>query len=149
MSLDSILPPPSCSNETLIFNCQVNFASFLIKWNHTTFEIEFLASLPVQEVGNNITASGGQVVANLTWKNMRSPGRYLFSSTLIINPPLNSLKINNTNIMCEGEGFINDVAPISLYGEHLRMSLIICIHNYINHCFCLHPLQVSLPLLMT
>ena len=148
MSVDSITQPPSCSSETLTFNCQVNFASLLIKWNHTVFEIEFLAGFT--EVGNNITASDGQVVANLTRRIFMSTGRYLLSSTLIINPPLNSLNINNTNITCEGEGIRNDVAPISLYGEHLRMSLIICIHNYINHCFSLHPVQqVSLPLLMT
>ena len=118
VSVDSLTPQPTCSNDTLIFNCQVNFACFSITWNHTAFEIEFVGS--ITEVGDTTTASDGQVVANVTRKTSSGNGRFLLSSTLIIHPPLNSLNLNNTNIVCDGvdtSGVRSDVAPISLYGE--------------------------------
>ena len=149
VSVDSLTPQPTCSNDTLTFNCQVNFGSFFIRWNHTAFEeIEFIGG--VTEVGNTNTTSDGQVVANLTRKTFISTGRFLLSSTLIIHPPLNSLNLNNTNIVCAGGdtvGIISGVTPISLIGEQLRLCLIM--HDYLTHCLCMYPLQVSLPLLMT
>ena len=150
VSVDSSTPQPTCSNDTLTFNCQVNFGSFFIRWNHTAFkEIEFLGI--ATEVGNTNITSDGQVVANLTRKTFVSTGLYLLSSTLIIHPPLNSIDFNNTNITCEGNGrtvgIRSDLAPISLYGEQLRLCLIM--HDYLTHCLCMYPLQVSLPLLMT
>ena len=148
MSVDSLTPPPSCPNDALIFNCQVNFASFLIRWNHVAFkEIEFIGASTV--VGNTSTTSNGQVVANLTRTTLISDARFMFSSTLIIHPPLNSLNINNSNIMCEGSGgtgLRSDDSHTSLYGEHCRMYLIM--HEYITRCLCIYPLQVPLPLLM-
>ena len=150
MSVESLTLQPSCSNYTLIFNCHIHFGSFFIRWNHTAFEeIEFIGFGTV--VGNTSTTSDGQVVANMTRKTMHSIGRYLLSSTLIIHPPLNSLNLNNTNIVCEGlgntGGVRSGVAPISLYGEQLRLCLIM--HDYLTHSLCMYPLQVSLPLLMT
>ena len=150
VSVDSLTPQPSCSNDTLTFNCQVNFGSFFIRWNHTAFEeIQFFGV--GTEVGNTSTASDGQVAANLTRRTLVSGILYLLSSTLIIHPPLNSIDFNNTNITCEGSGnivgIISDLAPISLYGEQLRLFLIM--HDYLTHCLCMYPLQVSLPLLMT
>ena len=115
MSVDSLTPSPSCSNDTLIFNCEVD-RFFLIGWNHVAFEeIEFVGSITV--VGNTSTTSDGQVVANLTRRTLNVDGRYLLSSTLIIHPPLNSLKLNNTNITCKGSESIMNVTPISLYGK--------------------------------
>ena len=136
--MDSLIPQPSCSNDTLIFNCQVNFASFFIRWNHTAFEeIEFIGVGTV--VGNTSTAGNGQVVANLTRKIVSGTFQYLLSSTLIIHPPLNSLNVNNTNIICEGVGIIiydsigtgSGDASISLYGEQLRMCLL-CMTTYLK-----------------
>ena len=147
--MDSLTLPPSCSNNTLTFNCQVNVGSFFIRWNHSAFEeIEFIAS--ATRVGNTSTASDGQVVANLTRRTFVSTGQYLLSSTLIIHPPLNSIDFNNTSITCEGIGVtgIRSVdAPISLFGEQLRLCLIV--HDYLTHCLCMYPIQVPLPLLMT
>ena len=120
--MDSLTPQPTCSNDTLTFNCQVNLGSFYIKWNHTAFEIEFVGGVTV--VGNTTTASDGQVVANLTRRKISGTGRYLLSSTLIIHPPLNSLNLNDTNVVCERSEFRSDDAPISLYGEQLNMYLI-------------------------
>ena len=100
VSVDSLTLPPSCSNYTLTFNCQVNFGSFFIRWNHTAFE-EILFVGGSTEVGNTNTASNGQVVANLTRKTSVSTGGFMLSSTLIIHPPLNSIDFNNTNITCE------------------------------------------------
>ena len=150
VSVDSLIPQPSCSNDTLTFNCQVNFGSFFIRWNHTAFEeIQFLGI--VTEVGNTNITSDGQVVANLTRRTFVSTAQYLLSSTLIIHPPLNSIDFNDTNITCEGNGntggLRSGVAPISLYGEQLRLFLIM--HDYLTHCLCMHPLQVPLPLLIT
>ena len=148
VSVDSLTPQPTCSNDTLIFNCQVNFASFFITWNHTAFEIEFVGS--ITEVGDTNTSSDGQVVANLTRKSSSDNVRFLLSSTLIIHPPLNSLNLNDTNIVCDGgdtSGVRSAVGPISLFGEQLRLFLII--HDYLTHCLCMYPLQVPLPLLMT
>ena len=149
VSVDSSTLPPSCSNYTLTFNCQVNFGSFFIRWNHTAFE-EIIFTASVTSVGNTSTASDGQVVANLTRRTIVMPGQYLLSSTLIIHPPLNSIDFNNTNIVCDGgdsSGVRSDLAPISLYGEQLRLCLII--HDYLTHFICMYPLQVPLPLLMT
>ena len=148
--MDSSSPQTSCSNDTLTFNCQVNFGSFFIRWNHTAFEeIEFLGI--VTEVGNTNTASDGQVVANLTRRTFVSTGQYLLSSTLIIHLPLNNIDFNNTNITCEGVGNTggvrSDVAHISLFGEQLRLCLIM--HDYLTHCPCMYPLQVPLSLMMT
>ena len=151
VSVDSLTLPPSCSNHTLTFNCQVNFGSFFIRWNHTAFE-EILFVGGSTEIGSTNTTSDGQVVANLTRRTFVRSFEYLLSSTLIIHPPLNSIDFNDTNITCEGSGtttavLISDVAPISLFGEQLRLFLII--HDYLTHCLCMYPLQVSLPLLMT
>ena len=135
VSVDSLVSQPSCSNNTLIFNCQVNFPSFLIRWNHITFEeIEFIGVVTV--LGRTNTTSNGQVVANLTRRTLSSPGLYLLSSTLIIHPPLNSLNLNNTNIMCEGSGgtgIRSGDANISLYGEQYRMYLIM--YDYLIQCY--------------
>ena len=149
VSVDSLTLPTSCSNDTLTFNCQVNFDSFFIRWNHTAFEeIEFIGVGTV--VRNTSTTSDGEVVANLTRTTFVSEGLYMLSSTLIIHPPLNSIDFNNTNIVCAG-GDTSRVrsgdAPISLYGEQLRMCLIM--HDYLTHCLCMYHLQVPLPLLMT
>ena len=111
-------------------------------------EMEFLVVDTV--VGNKSTASNGEVVANLTRRTFVSTGLYLLSSTLIIHPPLNSIDFNNTNIKCEGvgsTGLRSDVTPISLFGEQLRMCLIM--HDYLTHCLCMYLLQVLVPLLMT
>ena len=150
VSVDSLTPQPSCSNYTLTFICQVNFGSFFIRWNHTAFEeILFLAGST--EVGNKNTTSDDEVVANLTRRTSVSTGGFMLSSTLIIHPPLNSIDFNNTNIICEGNGItggiISDLAPISLFGEQLRLCLIM--HDYLTHFLCMYPLQVPLPLLMT
>ena len=149
VSVDSLIPPPSCPNETLIFNCQVNFPSFFIRWSHTAFEeIEFIGAVTV--VGSTNTSSNGQVVANVTRITFSSAGLYLLSSTLIIHPPLKSLDLNDTIIVCQGgdtNGIRSGYTPISLYGEQCRMYLIA--HDYLTHCLCIYPLQVSLPLLMT
>ena len=149
VSVDSSSPQPSCSNDTLTFNCQVNFGSFLIRWNNTAFEeIKFPSTGTV--VGNTSAVSNGQVVANLTRRTIVMPGQYLLSSTLIIHPPLNNIDFNNTIITCEGvgdTGIRSDFAPISLFGEQLRLFLIM--HDYLTHCLCMYPLQVPLPILMT
>ena len=132
MSVDSLVSQPSCSNDTLIFNCQVNFPSFLIRWNHKSFEeIEFIGVATV--LGSTNTTSIGQVVANLTKRTFSSPGLYFLSSTLIIHPPLMNLNLNDTNIVCEGNsatGVRSGDAYISLYGEQCRMYLII--HDYLT-----------------
>ena len=149
VSVDSLILPPTCSNDTLTFNCQVNFGSFFIRWNHTAFEeIQFVGGLT--EVGNTNTTNDGQVVANLTRRMDAGFLQFMLSSTLIIHPPLNSIDFNNTNITCEGNGdtgIRSDVAPISLFGEQLRLCLIM--HDYLTHCLCVYLLQVPLPLLMT
>ena len=126
MSVDSLIPQSNCPNDKLIFSCQVNFASFFIRWNHTAFEeIEFIGAITV--VGNTSTTSNDQVVANLTRRTLISDVRYFLSSTLIIQSPLNNLNLNNTNIVCEGTsttGVRLDDAHISLYGEQQRLYLV-------------------------
>ena len=144
VSVDSLVSQPSCSNDTLRFNCQVNFASFFIRWNHTAFEeIVFIGTATL--LGSTNTTSNGQVVANLTRRTLSSPGLYLLSSTLIIHPPLKSLNINNTNIMCEGTGATgtrSGDAHISLYGEQYRMYLIM--HDYLTQCY-MYPYRCPFP----
>ena len=112
-------------------------------------EIQFIGTGTV--VGNTSTASDGQVVANLTTRTFVSTGEFMLLSTLIIHPPLNSIDFNSTNITCEGSGITagvrSDLAPISLFGEQLRLCLIM--HDYLTHCLCMYLLQVPLPLLMT
>ena len=101
-------------------------------------------------VGNTTTSSDGEVVANLTRRTFAKTGLYFLSSTLIIHPPLNNIDFNNTNIVCVGGDtrvIRSDVAPISLYGEQLRMCLIM--HDYLTQCLFMYPVQVPLPLLMT
>ena len=111
-------------------------------------DIEYIGTGTV--VGNTITRSDGEVVATLTKRKFVSTGQYLLSSTLIIHPPLKSIDFNNTNITCEGSGDTGIkivAAPISLFGEQLRLCLIM--HDYLTHCLFLYPLQVPLPHLKT
>ena len=152
MSLKSLTPPPSCTNDVLAFNCPLYSSSYFIQWAHTIF-----GSIGIDSeisVGDNVNAAGGRVVANLTRKDAGSTGgQFFLSSTLIIYPPLNNVSntnINNTNITCEAVDdtiFQRGFAAISLYGEQLRMCFVV--HDYLAHCFWIYPLQVSLPLLMT
>ena len=151
VSLESLTPQPNCTNIILTFNCQLHFPSFYIEWKHTTFgSIGFLVGN--ESVGDTVNAAGARVVANLTMKDtvVGTATRFLFSSTLTIYPPLNN--VNNTNITCVGIGtntlgIKSGVAPIYLFGEQLRLCLIM--HDYLTHCHCMYLLQVPLPLLMT
>ena len=154
MFLEFSTPQPSCTNGTMTFNCQLRFSSFNIQWKHTALKsLGFLVG--DESVGDTVKKADGRVVANLTMKDsvQGSANRFLYSSTLTIYPPLNNISntnLNNTKITCDGidlSGLKTDDALISLYGEQLRMYLIV--HDCSKHCFCIYPLQVSLPLLMT
>ena len=130
MSVQSQTTQPICPNNTLIFNCQLNFPAFSIQWKHITLgDLEFFDI--DHSVGDIVKTANGRVVANLTRKGaVQNTSRVLFSSTLTIYPPLNNVSntnLDNTNITCEGtvsSGLRSDDAPISLYGEKLRICLI-------------------------
>ena len=130
--LESQPPQPNCTNITLTFNCQLTFSSFNIQWKHTKLEsLGFLVG--DESVGDTVKKADGRVVAILTMKDsvQGSANRFLFSSTLTIHPPLNNVNntnLNTTDITCEGidlSGIRSRDAPISLYGEQLRLYLII------------------------
>ena len=105
--MEYLTQKPSCPNEPLILYCQLNFSSFLVRWEHTAFE-EITFRGGDESVGNTINVSNGRVVANLTMKDASgdtSNVLFSLSSTLTIHPPLNKLRnisLNNTNIICVG-----------------------------------------------
>ena len=154
VSLEAQPPQPSCANITLTLNCQLSFSSPLIQWVNSSLGL--LAELgSSNSVGDIVNITDGRIIVNLTRKDPGDTGsRFLFSSTLTIYSPLNDFNntnLNNSNIICRGvdRGFNprSGDAPISLYGEQLRLQLIMC--KCSTHCLCIYPLQVSLPLLMT
>ena len=153
VSLESLTQQPTCPNDTLTFNCQLDFSSTFIQWSHTKLgRLAFIDDS--KSVGDTVNTAGGRIVANLTRKdNGSTSAQSLFSSTLTIFPPLNNvnnINLDNTSITCEGfgpNGLRSGDSLISLYGEKLWMCLIM--HDYLTHCLCMYPLQVSLPLLMT
>ena len=155
VSVESLTQQPTCPNDSLTFNCQLDFSSTFIQWKHTKLgSLVFIDNS--KSVGDTVNTAGGRIVANLTRKDDGdTDSQSLFSSTLTIFPPLNNVNntnLDNTSITCEGNGpsgFGIDVAPISLFGEQLRLCFII--YDYLTHCLCMYPLQVQvpLPLLMT
>ena len=122
MLLEALTPQPSCPNKALIYICQLNFPSFFIQWEHTTFrDIAFFGG--VESVGNIMNTSDGRVVANLTMNDAsNNPVLFLLSSTLTINPSLNNsnnTNLNSTMIRCAGSAGSQRtaVAPVLLDGK--------------------------------
>ena len=118
-------PQPSCPNETLRFNCSVEFPSLYILWIHEAFApITLLGASTF--VGYSINTSDGRAVAELTMREVDGVGLYLLASTLTIYPPLTDLKntnLNNTNVMCEGSNGPKEesaVVSIVLEGDELK-----------------------------
>ena len=118
-------PQPSCPNETLFFNCSLDFPSLFIRWNHEAFgQILFVGTS--LSLGSNYSAIDGRVFAELTMKEDMS-GQYLLASTLTIYPPLtdlNNTNLNSTNIKCvgsDGSGEKSGIVVIMLEGEELKM----------------------------
>ena len=119
-------PKPSCPEEPLVFNCSVDFPSLFIRWDHMAFtRISLLGGTTF--VGNSSSTSGGRVVAELTMREDQGGSLFLLASTITIYPPLNDLnniKLNNTNIKCDGSDSHKDesaVASIVLEGEEPNM----------------------------
>ena len=152
VSVESLTQQPTCPNDTLTFNCQLDFSSTFIQWKHTKLgTLAFIDSS--KSVGETVDTAGGRIIANLTMNDIVEGAQSLFSSTLTIFPPLNNVNntnLDNTSITCEGfgpNGFRSGSALISLFGEQLWMCFIM--YDYLTHCLCMYPLQVPLPLLMT
>ena len=153
VSVESLTQQPTCPNDTLTFNCQLDFSSPFIQWLHTKLgPLAFIDNS--KSVGFTVNTAGDRIVANLTRKDVGdTSAQSLFSSTLTIFPPLNNvnnINLDNTSITCEGFGsnvLRSGDALISLYGEQLWMCFIM--YDYVTHCLCMYPLQVPLPLLMT
>ena len=117
----SLSPQPTCPNQVLMYNCEVQFPSLVIRWEHPGFEtLGFTAG--DDAVGTIKSASDGRVIANLTMNEGKSSHR-MVTSTLTIQPPLNDL--NSTNLKCEGHGIQNgtrnEVVTIHLTGECHRV----------------------------
>ena len=154
VSLEAQPPQPSCTNSTLTLNCQLSFSSLSIQWVNSSLGLRAELSSS-NSVGDTVNIMDGRIIVNLTQKDPGDTGsRFLFSSTLTIYPPLNDFNntnLNNSNIICRAVdrdlNLRSGDAPISLYGEQLRLHLIMC--KCSTHCLCMYPLQVSLPLLMT
>ena len=126
VTLVSLSPQPTCPNQVLVYNCQVQFPSLVIRWEHPGFEtLGFTAR--DDAVGTIKSASDGRVIANLTMNEGKSLHR-MVASTLTIQPPLNDLNstnLNGTNLICQGHGIQNgtknEVVTIHLTGECQRM----------------------------
>jgi len=96
--VESISPQPSCPNQELVYNCQVEFLSLTLRWEHSEFgSLGFSAS--DDAVGTTKMSSDGRFLANLTVNEGTMPLR-MMASTLTIQPPLNDL--NGTNLKCGG-----------------------------------------------
>ena len=119
-------PQLSCPNETLFFNCSLDFPSIFIRWNHEAFgTITFFGS--DTSLGSNDSAIDDIVFAKVTMREGTVGLLYRLTSTLTIYPPLTDLNNNNlngTNIMCEGDtgtGGRSGIAVIILEGEELKV----------------------------
>ena len=117
----SLSPQPTCPNQVLMYNCEVQFPSLTIRWLHPDFEtLGFTAA--EDAVGTIRNTSDGRVVANLTMNEGTQLHR-MVASTLTIQPPLNDL--NGTNLLCEGfgvqDGAITESVTIDLTGEYQRI----------------------------
>ena len=96
--VESLSPQPSCPNQELVYNCQVEFLSLTLRWEHSEFgALGFIASDDV--VGTTRMSSDGRFLANLT-VNEGTMSLRMMASTLTIQPPLND--VNGTNLKCEG-----------------------------------------------
>lgn len=118
----SLSPQPTCPNQMLVYHCEVQFPSLILRWVHPGFgTIGFTA---VEDtVGTLKITSDGRVIANLTMNEGTMPHR-MVASTLTIQPPLNdwnSTNLNGTNLVCEGlelnNGAKNASVTIDLTGE--------------------------------
>ena len=122
----SLSPQPTCPNQVLVYDCQVQFPSLVIRWEHPGFEtLGFIAD--IDTVGTIKGTSDGRVIANLTMNEGTSLHR-MVASTLTIQPPLNDLNstnLNGTNLTCEGHGVQNgtknEAVTIHLTGECHRV----------------------------
>ena len=122
VKLNSLSQQPTCPHHELIYNCQVQFPSLTIRWEHLGFEtLGFTAA--EDAVGTIKNTSDGRVVANLTMNEGTQLHR-MVASTLTIQPPLNDLNginLNGTNLLCEGfgvqDGIRSDVDSIMFKGE--------------------------------
>ena len=64
VTVELLSPQPVCPNQVLVYNCQVEFLSLSIRWEHSEFEtLGFIAS--DDEVGATRMTSDGRAVANL------------------------------------------------------------------------------------
>jgi len=125
VTVESLSPQPFCPNQVLIYNCQLEFPSLALQWDHSEFgTLVFTAS--EDAVGVTRNTSDGRVVANLT-KNEGTMSHRMMASTLTIHPPLNDLNginLNDTNVECKGfelqGGEQRNVTKIDLTGKWLQ-----------------------------
>ena len=119
---------PACPNQSLFYNCRVEFPSVVIAWVHNAFgRLAFIAGN--EEEGRMMTSSDGRVVANLTMNEGMT--LRMVASTLTIQPPLNDLNgtnLNGTTLTCEGVNdqaeTIDDTATIMLAGKCMARSTV-------------------------
>ena len=125
--VESVSQQPACPNQSLFYNCRVEFPSVGIAWVHNAFgRLAFIAVN--EEEDRMMNSSDGRVVANLTMNEGMMTLR-MVASTLTIQPPLNDLNgtnLNGTTLTCEGvnDQFenIDDTATIMLAGECMAES---------------------------
>lgn len=122
VTVEPLSPWPVCPNQVLVYDCQLEFQSLSIRWEHSEFgTLGFIASRDA--VGATRMTSDGRVIANLTVNEGLMPHR-MVASTLRIQPPLNNLNgtnLNGTDLICQGfeleNGAKNGVATIVFRGE--------------------------------
>ena len=155
VTVTSLSPPPTCPNDTLVYECQLEFQSFSLLWRSEAFEdLQFVASLA--DVGSMMSTSDGRAVANVTVNEEGpTPGLSTLASILKIQPPLNVL--NDTNLTCVGsDGAMtrSGVSTALLIGEwlgifymnmytvhvhvHVHLSTLLTLYVHCT-CTCISP----------
>ena len=99
VTVEPLSPWPVCPNQVLVYDCQLEFQSLSIRWEHSEFgTLGFIASRDA--VGATRMTSDGRVIANLTLNEGLMSHR-IVASTLKIQPLLNNLNgnLNGTDKM--------------------------------------------------
>ena len=155
VTVTSLSPPPTCPNDTLVYECQLEFQSLSLLWQSEALEdLLFVASLA--DVGSMMSTSDGRAVANVT-VNEEGPtlGLSILASILKIQPPLSVL--NDTNLTCVGSDFAMSRSGVStalLIGEwlgifymnmytvhvhvHVHLSTLLTLYVHCT-CTCISP----------
>ena len=117
-------PLPYCANNELFFTCEV-IAAYSIRWVHAAFgHITFNGNSRTEVKTININ---DRVFAELTMRVNNIDGLFNLTSSLTFYPPLlnlNSTNLNQTILMCIGNGIAGTVAKsltLSFLGEELSL----------------------------